>query len=171
MRWLERFSHLSWLQRTNRVLLAGGGICLLYTGVLVIMPSRLAGLAARGSVESAYASSRGKTSVRQIALVDVTGRNLFRPLIVPAPKVQKIAMPIPSALPPPPKIPLSQRMSHYRLVGIMNTDPLQAMIEDQSNQKTLYLIAGQPLEDAQVEKILADQVILVSGDERFNLAM
>jgi hypothetical protein len=45
------------------------------------------------------------------------------------------------------------------------------MIEDQSNQKTLYLIAGQPLEDAQVEKILADQVILVSGDERFNLAM
>jgi hypothetical protein len=62
-------------------------------------------------------------------------------------------------------------VSHLKLVGFLNTTPMQAIVEDERSQKTLYVTAGQTIDDVQVENITSDKVILSSGDERINLTL
>jgi len=104
-------------------------------------------------------------------LQDLSRRNIFAPLIAPAPKPPKIQIVKPVLPPPSPRIPLSQRLSNLKLVGFMDTDPRQAIIEDQRSQKTIYVSAGQPINDVKVENITNDSVIFTADDEHFNLSM
>jgi len=159
---------LSWAQHLNRMFLIGSAACVVWT---LWTLARAYG----GPVGSGVASRvKGESPVRNpghiIQLADLTRRNLFRPLIV-TPPAPKIVVPVAPLPPPPPKIPLSQRVAHLRLEGIMDTTPAQAIIEDTRSQKTIYVSAGQQIDDVTVEKITKDQVILFSGDERFNLSM
>lgn len=154
------------LQRTNWLLLGGCVLAFFYaaTGLL--------GYRGRPVEESAardVGGEAGQPMTALIPLADLTRRNLFQPLIAPPP-LPKIAPPT-LAAPPPPPIPISQKASHLRLVGIINGDPLQAVIEDQKRQRTVYVTSGQRMDDIQVEKVLKDRVILKSDEERMDLPL
>jgi hypothetical protein len=165
---LETYSHLSILQKINRLLLAGmGGCWLLFICRLFFSPP--ADLSSHTPCSEPKGTAPKVTATRAIQISDLTRRNLFKSLIAPPPPTRVVQAP--PAPPPPPKIPLSQRVSHLKLVGIMNTSPQQAIIENQRDQKTLYVAAGQSIDDVQVEKITVDQVILASGDEHFSLML
>lgn len=107
---------------------------------------------------------------RPILLVDLTCRNLFRPLVTAPPPPKVVAPPVP-APPPPPKIPISQKAARFHLVGIIPGDPAQAIIEDAQTHGTIYATAGQAVGEVQVEKVLSDRVVLTSADEHMDLML
>ena len=162
--------HLTRLQTLNRVLLAGSGFCILFMLFQAIRPTPVLDLDVGPAIAGAARTNRYASPNETVQLADLARRNLFKSLIAPPPppKVVVQARPTP---PLPPRVPLSQRVAHLKLVGIVNTSPLQAIIETQRDQKTLSVAAGQSIDNVQVEKVTADQVILSSGDERFSLTL
>ncbi len=56
-----------------------------------------------------------------------------------------------------------------KLIGIVQKDSPQAIIEDQKTQKTYYLNKGQFLGELQVEAIEEDKVIINFKDQKFEL--
>jgi len=159
------------LQRINQMILLG---CI---GVFLYI---LVGWVESGNHPEQRIASRFKNreainspNVKVIQLSDLTKRNFFHPLIAsaPPPPPPPKVVELPPAVPPPPKIPLSQKASTLRLVGIMNSDPLQAIIEDQEHQKTLTLTAGESIGDIQIQKIFKDHVVLFSADEQMELQL
>jgi len=110
-----------------------------------------------------------RTQNGQILLSDLTGRNLFKPLIT-APVAHKIVV-LPPVAPPVPKIPISQKAARFHLVGIIPGDPTQAIIEDAQTHSTIYAAAGQKIDDIQVSKILSDRVVLTCEDDQMDLML
>ncbi len=166
-RFAERAAHLTPLQHINRLLLAAVSVCLM-AALAGLVSSRLPDPS--GALRPAGSPrSRGRADVRTaLPLASLTQRNLFKPLVAPPPAAPRyVAPPEPVVA----KVPLSERLVHLRLVGIMSTTPLQAILEDQRNQKTIYVSAGQSVGDVQVESVLNDQVILTSETERLALTL
>jgi hypothetical protein len=158
---------MSFLRQMKQVLfLANTGTVLLIVGVIMqglYRQGHPVGIAAQGPMHAS-------TLAREIRISDLTQRNLLRPLYV-APPAPKIIKPVVVLPPPPPKIPLSQKASRLHLVGILNGDPVQAVIEDSQTHSTLYVKAGQTIDDILVEKILNDRVVLFSVDEHMDLML
>jgi hypothetical protein len=166
---LESYSYLSGLQKINRLLLTGSAGCWLVFLCRLLFYSLPSDLTPHTALTDPKGPVPNVAVSRAVQISDLTRRNLFQSLIAPPPPKRVVQAPL--APPPPPKIPLSQRVSHLKLVGIMDTTPRQAIIENQRDQKTLYVSAGQNIDDVQVESITVDQVILASGDEHFNLTL
>ncbi len=149
----------------NRALLAMSGLAILALGVESLRPTPHRALA-RHLPQGAEPSVTKKKS-RVLSMTDVVQRNLFRPLIAPEPPAPKIAaVPLP---PPPPKIPLSQRLSHWRLVGIMAEE---AVLEDLNSQQTHTFKTDQTVEDdVKISAISSGRVTLSSGEDRYDLTL
>jgi len=101
------------------------------------------------------------------AVEKLMGRNFFEPLFMarrppPAP---------PIVPPPPPKIPLAQRASHLRLVGVIPGERPVAVVEDQRSNAARHVSAGDHLEEIQIESVSDDKVILMHEGERLALGL
>jgi type II secretory pathway component PulC len=59
--------------------------------------------------------------------------------------------------------------SRLTLTGIVSGEPPQAIIEDTQTQKTYFLVAGQAIEDAVLEQVLENRVILDLHGEKIEL--
>ncbi len=100
----------------------------------------------------------------------LAGRNPFRPLAGTEPSKPPVLV-LPPAPPPPPKVPIKDRAARLRLTGILSVDPVQAVLEDASEQRTLYLSEGESIHGLLVEKILPGKIILKFEDERLELLL
>lgn len=107
-----------------------------------------------------------------VALQDLLRRNLFRP-VAPAPAPAPVPVEVkPAGPPPPPPVPLSQRAAHWRLAGIIPMDGgYQAAMEDGRRGASLYVSAGDALDELKVEKVLSDRVVLAYGEETLELRL
>ena len=114
---------------------------------------------------------QGHAESRPIQLSDLTGHNPFKPLIITPPRPNGVISRAPVAPPPAPKIPISQKTSYLHLVGIVNGDPIQAIVEDAQTHQTLYVTIGQMIGDVRVDNILTDHIVLTSGDEHMDLVL
>jgi hypothetical protein len=61
--------------------------------------------------------------------------------------------------------------SRLTLTGVVSGDPPQAIIEDTQTQKTYFLVAGQAIEDAVLEQVMDDRVILDLHGEKIELSL
>jgi len=105
-----------------------------------------------------------------IDIVAIGRRNLFRPLVAPAPpKIRRTPKKIIAAAPP--KIPLSKRASHLSLVGIVTGDSPQAVIEDSKKNKTHYVHAGETIGEIGIQSVGQGKVILSYEGETYALKL
>jgi hypothetical protein len=166
MRKIRKNPHapLTPFQKINRLLLGGCVVALFYAAAGFFGDRNR-----QPEIDSArsFNAEAGPPAGSMIQLADLTRRNLFQPLIAPSPP--KVAAPVPAA--PPPKIPLSQKVSRLHLVGVINGNPLQAIIEDREHQKTLTVTSGETINDIVVEKVSSDQILLRLDGETTELAL
>jgi hypothetical protein len=101
----------------------------------------------------------------------ILGRALIRGA-APAPVARKPAPPpVPSAPPPPPKPTLSETAAEWSLVGIANTEGLQAILSNKKTKETVYATVGQQLGDMTVKAIEDASVTLSRDGETTQLKM
>jgi len=140
--------------------------------VLVIFAILLPGSRRMSSSDSGAKESAGSAlALVPVELSDLLRHNPFRPLIAPPAPPKVVPVLAPPMPPPPPKIPISQKASRLHLVGIINGDPIQAVVEDAQTHTTLYLTTGQSIGDIRIEKILSDHIVLASDDDHMDLAL
>jgi hypothetical protein len=61
--------------------------------------------------------------------------------------------------------------SRFTLTGIVSGEPPQAIVEDTQTQKTYFLTVGQGIEDAVLEQVMEDRVILDLNGEKIELSL
>ncbi len=122
-------------------------------------------------VEAAGDEEESASSGVKVNLRDLTRRNLFVPLIkTPKPKPKPVVA-APPPPPPAPKIPLSRRAANLTLVGILEGDPREAVIEDAKKRSSIYVKPGDKIGEIQVKDVLPDKVILFFEEETLDLRL
>jgi hypothetical protein len=110
-----------------------------------------------------------------VALADITRRDLFGRALPPAAAAPRASAtpPAPAAPPPPPPPSLKELAAPYRLIGVINNGGApQAILEDKKNQSTRYLSKGDSLDDGiRVEDVREGKIILILNDERLELSL
>lgn len=88
------------------------------------------------------------------------------------PSIPARVPPPPALTPPaPPRIPLSQRLSHLRLVGIIDGARRQAVLDDARQGTTRYVSAGDAVGEARVERVEKDRVVFSFDGETMDLSL
>ncbi|MBK7545449.1 MAG: hypothetical protein IPI26_09855 [Elusimicrobia bacterium] len=126
----------------------------------------------KSSEESAPFAGAGEWASANISPPAPTARrNIFASVYAPpAAKPAPATPPIPAA-PPPPKMTISERVGHWRLVGVLPGPPVQAIIEDLRAQRTYDVTAGQTVEGVTIGEIREGSVLLLVEEERFELSL
>jgi len=159
---------LQWVNRFFLALMTGSAVILFWNLWRLVSPVR------KPSAENLNSSpgrilSRRNAEPMETVVNDLIRHNPFRQARTPRPPAPKItALPAP---PPPPRIPLSQRISHLRLVGIIDGDPLQAVVEDRQAQRTEYLKTGDKAGEVTVQQVLPDRVIFFYDGETLEFVL
>lgn len=152
---------------------AVNALSVLLLGVLAVgWTVTLWGPRGKPSEESVPITGAGEwVSAKMPSAAPTARRNIFAPLYAPpAAKPAPAAPPIPAA-PPPPKITLSERVGHWRLVGVLPGPPIQAIIEDPRAQRTYDVTGGQTVEGIVIGEIRDGSVLLLFEGERFELSL
>lgn len=124
------------------------------------------------SEKSAPLSGVGEWTLAKISsAAPASRRNIFAPLYAPPAAKPVPATPVAPVAPPPPKIPLSERIGHWKLVGVLPGPPIQAMIEDPRAQRTYDVSVGQTVEGVTIGEIREGSVLLLFEEERFELSL
>ncbi|MBL0359474.1 MAG: hypothetical protein IPP70_00135 [Elusimicrobia bacterium] len=125
----------------------------------------------KSSEESAPFAGAGEWASANISPPAPTARrNIFASVYAPpAAKPAPATPPIPAA-PPPPKMTISERVGHWRLVGVLPGPPVQAIIEDLRAQRT-YDDGGPDGGGVTIGEIREGSVLLWVEEERFELSL
>jgi len=163
--WASRFGAGDGWRVVNAVLVGLIGVTSVGLVVMLWGPS--------GTSSDAIATSGGpglSASTERPSPVSSARRNIFAPLYAP-PVVKPTPAPSVPAAPPPPKISLSEKVGHWRLVGVLPGPPVQAIIEDLRAQRTYDVTAGQTVEGVTIGEIREGVVLLLFEEERFELSL
>lgn len=152
---------VDWALWAGRLLLGGVAVSGLVSFALVATSQRRFDRWKRVLDQTSLRAGSGDRNPLQGAGLDaLKQRSLF---YVPPPPPPKLKLAAPTAPPPAPKIPLAQKASYLKLVGIVPDNPPQAIVEDSRRQTSLYVTAGQMIDQFHVDQV-TDQSLIISSD-------